>query len=183
MTIHRDQVWEICKVVGAQKTVDPLLLLAINEQESEKAGRNSLLYRGDVARLEQGYYRRYTEKHDWATTTEALLAMSYGIPQMMGLSLYELGWFDREFKRQSLDYQARYIEPMSEENVPKALNRYCVNFSDQVQTEADHFLKKLKLAHGETHKALLFWNGGGNPKYPDEVLIRIPSLKLIYGTK
>jgi hypothetical protein len=156
------------------------VLLAICEQESEKAGRNSLLYRGDVMRLEQNYYRRYTEPLSWATTTEALLAMSFGIPQMMGLSLYELGWFDEEFHRQSPEYQVCYIQPMGEENVPKALNRYCVSFTDQVQTEADHFAKKLKAAKGDLREALLFWNGGSNPHYPDEVLRRIPPLKLIY---
>jgi soluble lytic murein transglycosylase-like protein len=35
-----------------------------------------------------------------------------------------------------------------------------------------HFNKKLKRTNGNIEKALLQWNGGGNPNYPKEVLQR-----------
>ena len=33
--------------------------------------------------------------------------------------------------------------------------------------------KKLDSCSGDLHKALLAWNGGGNPDYADEVLARV----------
>jgi soluble lytic murein transglycosylase-like protein len=35
------------------------------------------------------------------------------------------------------------------------------------------FLRKLKRANGDTYKALGYWNGGANPKYPQEVIDRM----------
>lgn len=35
------------------------------------------------------------------------------------------------------------------------------------------FAKKLERAHGDTYKALLAWNGGGNPLYANQVTDRI----------
>ena len=36
-----------------------------------------------------------------------------------------------------------------------------------------HLRQKIHQARGDIRHALMFWNGGGNPKYPGEVLSRI----------
>lgn len=179
--IHRDQVWELCKLIAPQHKFDPYVILALCEQESEKDGRDALIYRPDVARLEQGYYRRYTEKHPFATTTEILLAASFGITQMMGQSLYELGWFDEDFARQSENYREHHVAVMSETNVTKALNRYCVDPTQQIEAGCRWLARKRKAVGDTPEKYLLAWNGGSNKNYPGEVLARTQGLKKAYG--
>lgn len=36
------------------------------------------------------------------------------------------------------------------------------------------FAKKLLRANGDPHQALVYWNGGGNPLYPGQVIDRMP---------
>jgi hypothetical protein len=182
MTIHRDQVWQLTKMLCAQRSIDPWLQMAFNEQEGEKDKTNPLLYRPDVTRLEQNYYRRYIVAMNYATTTEGLLAMSWGIRQMMGESLREIGWFAANLARQNDAYRATYNnDPMHYLGIVDSLNRYCVEPSEQIATGIDWYLKKLKAAGGDQDKAILYYNGGGRPGYKDELLARIPKLQSIYS--
>jgi len=179
MTFHRDEIWVRCKLTAPKYGFDPLLLLAVATQEAQKDRKNPLLYCGDVAALEQGYYRRYIEPKNFATTTEVLLSASYGVFQMMGNSLYELGWFDQEFLRQPVQYREFYNNnSMDEVNVTKALNRYCNDLDYQVDTACRHLSKKRTAVGGDTRKILLAWNGGANQQYDDEVLAKMEKLRI-----
>jgi hypothetical protein len=182
MTIHRDQVWEITKMLCAQRQIDPWLQMAFNEQESDKDDHNPLLYDPSIPRMENAFRERYIDhKKNYATTTAIMLASSFGIRQMLGESLLELGWFISDFARQNDSYRATYgNDPMHYQNVIDAINRYCVEPSEQIATGIDWYLKKLKAAGGDQDKAILYYNGGGRPEYKSELLARIPKLQSIY---
>lgn len=168
--ISKQDLYNLCKQIAPQFNLDPLLILAIAQQEAMKDEHNPTIFLGDVARLEEGFYNRYIRKMTYATTTEILLSTSFGCFQMMGQSLVETKFFFEEFDSMDAAYQIRYQNAMSEENVPKAINRYCEDFSAQVKSACKHFTTKLRLANGITSKALLFWNGGSDGAYPDKVL-------------
>lgn len=185
MTILEPDLWSIVKPVAKRYGLNPYLMLAIAQQECEKNPKNSNEYMLDYARLEQGFYRRYTVKHEFATTTEILLAASYGAFQVMGQSLLELGWFYDEFQKQSEQYKKFHVNPTGETNIPKALNRYCVSPVEQVDTACrwlDRKIKLLKVDASEQNwnRILLAWNGGANPSYGESVIARIASLKQKY---
>ena len=80
--MNRDQVWELCKAIGPPYQFDPVLLLALCEQESMDE-KDPLIYREHAARLEEGFFLRYTDPMNLCTTNEVLLAASYGLTQMM----------------------------------------------------------------------------------------------------
>jgi len=181
MTIHRDQVFELCRIIAPRFQLDPLLGLAVCVQEAEKDSSNPAIFRADVARLEQRFYRRYIEPMNYATTTEVLLSASYGLPQMMGQSLVELRWFEKDFTQQSVEYKNLHVEPMSETNVPKAINRYLVQASEQVETMCEWLARKRQIVGDKEAVFLLAYNGGGNRRYANEVLAKRDALKKIYG--
>ncbi len=72
---------------------------------------------------------------------------SFGLTQMMGAASREHG-FNGPFLLQTCD---------------PALN---------LELGCLHLLSKLRSAQGNLEKALLLWNGGGNPHYPEEVLLK-----------
>jgi len=166
----KEQVLELCQVSGPIHNLDPVLVLAVCQQESD--------YRHDVARLEQGFYLWYTEPDKLATTTEVLLAASYGLMQTMGQILREHGYFTwfRDFNNKTSGVAGQIREPLGEVPVPKALNAYMVRPPWQVEWGCIHLEKKIKLAGGDIEKGLLKWNGGGNKKYPGEVLAKFEAL-------
>lgn len=158
----KQEVFELCEFHGSANDVDPILLLAIAQQES------SFLH--DVVRLEQGFYHRYTKPLSECTTNEVLYATSYGLLQVMGMSLKEMGFFP--FFRES--YNARHsfqlVSASSEITVAKGINEFMVRADWQIEYGTKWWKVKLAIAKGDVRKGLLFWNGGGNPLYPDEVI-------------
>ena len=173
--MKKEDVFALLEPHAIENGFDPYLGLAIVEQEST--------YREDVARPEQGFYHRYTMPDSLATTTEILLASSYGLMQLMGQSLRELGYFDFFVKFYNEGKTAgRLTVSLSEVSVPKALNALMVRPAWQVEWGCKWFKKKLAIAKGDTTKALQFWNGGGNPKYASEVLARYAKLKPLRGS-
>ena len=162
------QVKELCDVHALAHGLDPTLILAICQQESS--------FRHDVARLEQGFYVRYTEPDKLATTTEILLASSYGLMQTMGQILREHGYFEffKDYHNGAITEQIK--DSLGEVPIVKAINAYMVRPAWQVEWGCIHFKKKLDLARGDIRKALLFWNGGWAPNYPDEVLAKYVKL-------
>ena len=112
-----------------------------------------------------------------ATTTELLLGVSYGLTQLMGESLREAGYFDFYKGYYNDRHNFHLTDPLSEIAVPKGLNAFLVRPAWQIEWGAKWLSRKRELAKGDVRKALLFWNGGGNPNYPDEVLARIPKIK------
>jgi len=165
----KDAVLELCKVIGPAHNIDPILALAMCQQESN--------FRHDVARLEQGFYLRYTEKDKLATTTEVLLAASYGLMQCMGQILREDGYFNwyREFHNKTVT-GVQIKDPLGEVPVVKALNVFMERPALQVEWGCIHLEKKIKLAKGDVGKGVLFFNGGGRPAYQDEVMEKFAAL-------
>lgn len=166
----KDEVLKLAEAEGHAQGVDPYLILAVCEQESS--------YRHDVTRMEPGFEKRYTDPLSLATTTEILLACSYGLMQTMGLILKELGFFEfyRKFHNASVDPLHPLVDPLSEICVVKGLNAYMVRPQWQVQYGTMKLASCIKAKGGDVTAALLKWNGGGNKAYPGEVLARYDKL-------
>ena len=133
--------------------VEPNLICAVIHQES--AGKPY------AVRYEPAFYKKYVEAKTAKTllghvpttcsleTEKQLRSTSFGLMQMMGQVLRERG-FRAEFLTEALD---------------PAVN---IKFGSE-------FLRHLLDKNGSTEKALLRWNGGGNPDYGKEVLGHIAS--------
>ncbi len=167
MIIRKEDVVSACKLIAPKYNLEPNLIIAICLIEGEKDKANS--FDPSVARLEQNFYRKYTKPQNFATTTEILLAASYGVMQMMGQSLLEVKYFEWFFN--SRDPVTKYSlgNSMSEIAVPKAINFYCVSLETMIEFGCKHFSNKLKLAGGNITKALGFWNGDLTGKYAESV--------------
>ncbi|MEW6511843.1 MAG: hypothetical protein AB1428_12900 [Bacteroidota bacterium] len=179
--MHRDQVWELCKTIAPPYAFEPILILAICEQESRDP-QNPLEYRDRAARLEQGFYINYVERENLATTSEILLASSYGLTQMMGLSLRAVGYFDWWFAEQTAPMQTFLGNPFSEIAIPKAINAYMINPPWQVERGCMWLKKKREKTGGDAVKMLRYWNGdiSGAKHYAEDVLGRRDKLRGIY---
>ena len=175
MNFTKKQVFEMCQKIAPEFGFDPKLIMAICIQESAKTkdGR----FAADVARLEQGYYRRYVKNMSLATTTEILFSASYGVMQMMGLSLKEAGFFTWWYNQLSKPSKVVFGSPLSAMSVPFAINEYCVNLEWMIRWGCKHFEGKLKRAKGDTTKALGYWNGDLSGEYASEVLEKKKRLK------
>lgn len=84
--MEKRKVYELCQRIGPKYGFDPLLILAMCEQESS--------YEPTAVRLENGFYRRYVRPQGFAPSTGVLLSASYGLMQVMGLSLHEMDFFN-----------------------------------------------------------------------------------------
>lgn len=139
---------------ASKKTgVSTALLASVIHQES----------RGEIyaIRYEPAFFDKYVKGKTKKTslgyipslcsfaTEQSLRAHSFGLFQMMGQVARERG-FKGEFLTELLD-PATNIKWGSE------------------------FLQTLLLKHEDTEKALLRWNGGGNPEYGKEVLAHVNS--------
>lgn len=99
-------------------------------------------------RFEPGFLHRYVVPLGIPNITESeARSFSWGLFQIMGQCAREL------------DYKG----PMAQLCDPEVNIFYSLR----------HFRNKMSVAGGEVKKALLLWNGGGNARYPDEVLSRI----------
>lgn len=187
------QVVNACSQVGPRHGFDAALVAGICRQECQKTAMG--LYDAHVVRKEQNYYRKYTMPMDLATTSESLLADSWGVPQMMGLSLFECrnkegeSYFEWYFR--TIDQGVRNVikRPMSQFGVVSALDHFPIVLDVQVEWACLWLKTKEKKAlesgdfRGERdplRKMLLLWNGGGNPDYDDEVLEKAAFLKKKY---
>lgn len=102
-----------------------------------------------ATRFEPAFYTKYVApKFPKGLTTESVAqSTSWGVLQVMGLSIRELG------------YSAIGLATLCE---PSINFRYgCMLFAT-----------KLKKAKGDVTQALLYWNGGSNTSYPQQVLSR-----------
>lgn len=171
----KEQVFEACRAIAPLQGFDPLLVYAICLQEGAK-GKSGEFF-PDRARLEQGYYLKYVEVDDLATTTEVLLAASYGVMQMMGLSLKEVGYFDFYFKQLNTGMKELLHEPMSQFAVPSAIDAYCESLNWQIEWGCKHLDRKRRAAGGDVVKMLSLWNGDSTGKYAGEVLQKLEQVK------
>lgn len=138
-----DALIALAKQKAREHGLDPLLVCAIVEQESD--------WNPWAIRFEPGFFAKYVAPlytQSKVSATEAYArAFSWGLMQLMGQSARERG-FANTFLPSLLD---------------PATN---------LDWGCQHFTFKISQAGGDIRKALLLWNGGGNPNYPDEVLAR-----------
>jgi hypothetical protein len=172
----KKEVFDMCNIVAPQFGFEPSLIKAVCLQEGGKNKDGT--FAPDRARLEQGFYIRYVEnKNELATTSEVLLSASYGVMQMMGLSLKEAGYFDFYFNQSSM--QNILGSPLSQFAIPSALDEYCVNLKWQIEWGCKWLQKKKALAKGDINKTLSLWNGDMTGKYANEVLGKKNRLNII----
>lgn len=169
MNFTKEEVFAMCDKIAPKFNFEPKLIKAVCLQEGGKNKKGE--FTPDMARLEQGFYIRYVEKkNNLATTSEVLLSASYGIMQMMGLSLKEAGYFDWYFQQQSDTTQALLVNPLSQIAVVKAIDDYCVNLEWMITWGCKWLDKKRWKANGDITKALCLWNGDMTGKYANEVI-------------
>ena len=122
MIITKDQVLEACKAIASAVKFDPLFIFAVALQEGAKEGND---FNPSAARLEQGFYVHYIErKLNLATTSEVLLSASYGVMQMMGESLKEIGYFDYFFNKQDDNAKKFLGNPLSQICIVQAIVQF-----------------------------------------------------------
>lgn len=174
MSFTKGQIYAQCKKTAPEFDFDPKLIYAVCLQEGARNAEGVFL--PDVARLEQGYYRKYVEKqNELATTSEILLSASYGIMQVMGLSLKKAGYFDWYFNSRTASLQKVLKQPLSQYAIPSGLDHYCVNLELMIHWGCIWMDMKRKLAKGDERKMLVYWNGSS--KYPDDVYKRLANIK------
>lgn len=164
----------MCKKVTPDYGFNEKLIYAVCLQESERNKDGT--FAPDVARLEQGFYRRYVEDElKLATTSEVLLAASYGVMQMMGESLRQAGYFKWYFENMDTQMQQVLGHPLSQFAIPSAIDAYCENLEWMIIWGCIWMDKKRKLAKGEERLMLTYWNGSSH--YPNEVYSKLKTIK------
>jgi soluble lytic murein transglycosylase-like protein len=98
-------------------------------------------------RMEEEFFLHYIKPLKLAPSESVLRATSFGLMQIMGEVAVELGFID------SFD---KLCEP-----------------DCGLQYGCWHLKNKFREAGNDVHKALLLWNGGGDPLYADQVLARM----------
>ncbi len=104
-------------------------------------------------RYEPAFRTRYVAPLGLPPTEEVARATSWGLMQVMGQVACEVGF------------------------TGKFLSELC-NPAVGVEIGCLVLKHKIAAAEGNVAKALLLWNGGANPNYPDEVLARAPKYHL-----
>jgi len=177
MKFFKEQIFAICEQIAPKYNFEPSLIKALVLQESGKNKDGT--FAPDKARLEQGYYIKYVEgKNELATTSEILFAASYGITQMMGLSLKEAGFFEFYFNQLNSGIRHLFVSPLSQFNIPSALDAYCESLGWQIEWGCKWLDRKRTLAKGDIIRMLSLWNGDSSPehKYANEVLAKQKNL-------
>lgn len=137
------QLIQLAKQKGVSHALDPSLVCAICEQESE--------WNVWAIRYELEFDKKYVAPHSFARTEEIARSTSWGLMQLMGETAREIGFI-------------------------QSLPSLCDPFTG-LEWGCRFLAQKLSLAKGDTNKALLLWNGGGNPDYPQQVVNRISKYK------
>lgn len=180
MIFTKAQTFEMCKKVTPTFEFDPLVVMTFCAQEADKAKNGE--FDPSVAALEEGFYWKYTKKMNLATTSEVLLAASYGVMQVMGLCLREDGYFNWWFDQLSPDEKNFFKNPDMPFAIDSALNNFVVNLEWMIHWGCVHLDKKRHEAHNDLKKMVLLWNGGGRPAYYDEWLEKYEAVKKEFGS-
>jgi soluble lytic murein transglycosylase-like protein len=134
---------ELARTIALSQGLDPVLVMAVVEQES--------MWNPWAMRYEPEFMAKYVEPlytNNKISASEAYArAFSWGLMQVMGQVAREQG-YDRPFLSSLCDPE-------------QGLTVGC-----QV------LKKKLAMAGGDLVRGLLYWNGGANPLYPEQVLAR-----------
>lgn len=140
----KDDLIALARQKASEHGLDGNLICAIIEQES---AWNPWAIRYEPAFLSRYIAPLYTAGKLSATEAYSR-SFSWGLMQVMGQVARENGY--------SLHTLAELCDP--------AIG---IEFGCAV------FAKRMERAKGDAKAALLSWNGGGNPNYPDEVLNRV----------
>lgn len=140
----------LAKATAIKHGLDPALVCAVVEQES---GWNTFAIRYEPAFMAKYVSTLYTNNKISATEAYSR-CISWGLMQLMGQAARERG--------AAFSFLSVLCDPET------GLDWGCL-----------HLKGKLKAAAGDTRKALLLWNGGGNASYPDEVQARIPKYQVV----
>jgi len=162
------EIYDLCEISCPGYGIEPILMMAIVEQESA--------YLRNAIRMEPAFWRKYTKPQSLDDCSEILLAVSFGLTQLMGQSLKELNYFEFFLKYYNDRHNFTLRDPFSEVTIIKALNAYLVRPSWHIERGCQWYKVKEKIARGSVEKTLLYWNGGGNKNYPAEVLARADKL-------
>ena len=146
--MSKDDFISLARQTAAAHNLLPELVCAICEQESSW---NPFAMRYEPAFMSKYVAPLFTNNKIDATEAYAR-AISWGLMQVMGQVARECGFHGRSL--------AELCDPATGISVGCGL-----------------FERKLAAAQGNITEALLFWNGGGNPNYPAEVLARIPNYR------
>ena len=139
----RAELIALARVTAEAYQLDAALVCAICEQESA--------WNPWAIRYEPAFYARYVAPQLAAgqiSNTEAQArAFSWGLMQVMGQVARETG------------FDALFLSALCDPEQGLAVGCKVLR-------------KKFDAASGDTTRALLSWNGGGNPAYPAQVLAR-----------
>jgi soluble lytic murein transglycosylase-like protein len=137
------QLLTLARKAAAAQSLDPALVCALIEQES---GWNPWAMRYEPAFFSKYVASLYTNNK--ITVTEAYArGFSWGLMQVMGQVAREFG------------FDALFLSALCEPEQGLAVGCRVLR-------------KKLDAMAGDSTRALLAWNGGGNPNYAAQVLAR-----------
>lgn len=156
MILDKKAAFALAVPIAQKHAFDPLLILAMIEQESA--------YNTEAVRLENGFFAKYMKPLDKvATTTKVLRSTSFGLMQLMGDSLYEIGLFAAD---------------PSPAGVVRRIDEYMLNFAEQVDTGGAWLRRKMDFASARTvdiSEGLRRYNGSS--EYPPQVMTRMQRLQ------
>lgn len=145
--MRKADVLALCESVCPAYGIDPVFLLALCEQESG--------YDETEVRLENGFYRRYSRPMQLPASTEVLFSASYGLTQIMGEVLDELGYFE------------------GSEGIAAGIDAFMMVPRLHIEY-ACRQIARLRKSTGSVRRILLRYNGGVH--YPQEVWSRYERL-------
>jgi len=135
----------LARRAAAAQSLDPALVCAVVEQESA--------WNPWAIRYEPLFFAKYVASlytNNKVSASEAYArGFSWGLMQVMGQVARETG------------FDARFLSALCDPEQGLALGCKVLR-------------KKFDATVGDTTRALLAWNGGGNPAYPAQVLARKP---------
>lgn len=150
--MNRAELVNIAKKIAVTYALDPALVCAVCHHES--ANWNTW-----ASRYEPGFFDKYVPQ-DAKTfgnvcsvdTERRLRATSFGLMQIMGQVARERGFTG--------EYLTELCDPLN-----------------GIEYGCRELARRMKNANGDVRKALLGYNGGGNPNYPNLVLAHYSEYK------
>lgn len=105
-----------------------------------------------ACRYEPGFYGRYIKDMQLSVTEKTMRATSFGLMQVMGQVAREFGFAG--------DFLSELFDPVH-----------------NLEYGCRKLVQCMDRANADVKQALLFYNGGGNPRYPDLVLQHMDKYK------
>ena len=148
----REELIALAWDAAARHELPPELVCAVIEQESD--------WDANAIRYEPAFYDRYVYpmslKRAISETEGRARAFSWGLMQTMGEVAREFGFAGK--------FLSALCEPAT-----------------GLEIGCKVLAHKLAVNQGNVAHALLAWNGGGNPEYPAQVLVRVEKYRAARG--